>query len=206
MNKRISQERDPFTIKCAWKAKEKRKFLAKGRNKAKEKESSGSKIESKQKKKKNPYQDRKNTKENVQKSLWTRQCLNKHTKLSQARKKWKEIVACDTWSSPILDYQNLLHRWLPRPALKKTEKEKAEIPRIKFSTKDNFPNKSYWSMIAHVIFDLIGNDLQSQVMTYLWFRIRMKHLPVWDLYTLSDFLLFRLDPVFLLKAHLETKC
>ena len=125
MNKRISQERDPFTIKCAWKAKEKRKFLAKGRNKAKEKESSGSKIESKQKKKKNPYQDRKNTKENVQKSLWTRQCLNKHTKLSQARKKWKEIVACDTWSSPILDYQNLLHRWLPRPALKKTEKEKS---------------------------------------------------------------------------------
>ena len=49
-------------------------------------------------------------------------------------------------------------------------------------------------------------DLQSQVMTYLWFEIRMKHLPVWDLYTLSNFLLFQLDPMFLLNAHLETKC
>ena len=47
----------------------------------------------------------------------------------------------------------------------------------------NFPQKkqtipkkkSYWSMITHVIFDLIGNDLQNQVMTYLWFRIRIKH-------------------------------
>ena len=33
-------------------------------------------------------------------------------------------------------------------------------------------------MIARVIFDLIGNDLQSQVMTYVWFRIRMKQLHV----------------------------
>jgi len=61
-------------------------------------------------------------------------------------------------------------------------------------------------MIAHVIFDLIGNDLQSQVMTYLRFRIRMKHLHVWDLYTLSGFPLFKLDPVFLLNDRLETKC
>jgi len=30
----------------------------------------------------------------------------------------------------------------------------------------------------HVIVDLIGNDLQSQIMTYLWFGIRMKHLHV----------------------------
>ena len=49
-------------------------------------------------------------------------------------------------------------------------------------------------MIMHVIFDLIGNDLQSQVMTYLWFGIRMKHLPVWDLYTLSGFPLFSIGP------------
>ena len=60
-------------------------------------------------------------------------------------------------------------------------------------------------MITHVIFDFIGNDLQNQVMTYLWFRIRVKHLPVWDLYTLSDFLLFQLDPVFLLNDRIEAK-
>jgi len=60
-------------------------------------------------------------------------------------------------------------------------------------------------MITHVIFDLIGDDLQNQVMTYQWFEIRMKHLPVWDWYTLSDFLLFLLDPVFPLDDRLETK-
>ena len=60
-------------------------------------------------------------------------------------------------------------------------------------------------MITHVIFDLIGNDLQNQVMTYLWFEIRIKHLPVQGLYTLSDFLLFQLDPVFPLNGHLEMK-
>jgi hypothetical protein len=61
-------------------------------------------------------------------------------------------------------------------------------------------------MITHVIFDLIGNNLQSQVMTYLWFGIRMKHLPVRDWYTLSGFLLFLSNPVFPLNGHLETKC
>ena len=53
-------------------------------------------------------------------------------------------------------------------------------------------------MITHVIFDLIGNNLQSQVVTYLWFGIRMKHLPVRDWYTLSDFLLF-----FVRKAYVD---
>jgi len=49
-------------------------------------------------------------------------------------------------------------------------------------------------MIMHISFDLIGNDLQSQVMTHLWFGIRMKHLSVWDLYTLSSFPLFSIVP------------
>jgi len=31
-------------------------------------------------------------------------------------------------------------------------------------------------MITHVVFDLIGNDMKNQVMTYLWFGIRMKTL------------------------------
>jgi len=70
--------------------------LVKDRKKAKEKESSWSKIERKQKKKKIPDRDQKKTKENIQKGLWTRQCLNKHTGLSQARKKRKKAMACDT--------------------------------------------------------------------------------------------------------------
>jgi len=49
-------------------------------------------------------------------------------------------------------------------------------------------------MIKYVISDLIGNELQSQIMTYLWFEIRMKHLLVCGLYTLSDFLLFSVGP------------
>ena len=47
---------------------------------------------------------------------------------------------------------------------KKTEKEKAKTPKSQSS--------------HHIIFDLIGNDLQSQIMTCLWFGIRMKHLPM----------------------------
>ena len=77
---------------------------------------------------------------------------------------------------------------------------KAEKP-IK---KTHSQGKSYWSMITHVIFDLIGNNLQSQVMTYLWFGIRIKHLPVRDWYTLSGFLLFLSNPVFPLNVGLET--
>ena len=89
----------------------------------------------------------------------------------------------------------------------KTEKKKARKLKAKFPTKrTHSQEKSYWSMIAHVIFDLIGNYLQSQVMAYLWFGIRMKHLPVRDWYTLSEFLLFLLNPVFPLNAHLEAKC
>ena len=60
-------------------------------------------------------------------------------------------------------------------------------------------------MIMHVIFVLIGNDLQNQFMTYPWFEIRIKHLPVWGLCTLSDFFLFLLDPVFPPNDHLWVK-
>ena len=85
---------------------------------------------------------------------------------------------------------------------KKPKNSKAENP----TKRTRFQGKSYWSMITHVIFDLIGNNLQNQVMTYLWFGIRMKHLPVWDWYTLSDFLLSLLDPVFPLNGRLAMKC
>ena len=61
---------------------------------------------------------------------------------------------------------------------KKQERKKPKCPKPNFPPNTPFPKKSYSSMIVHVIFDLIGNDLQSQVMTYLWFGIRMKHFPV----------------------------
>jgi len=53
-------------------------------------------------------------------------------------------------------------------------------------------------MIMYIIYDLMGNDLESQSMIYLWFGIKMKHLPVWDLIHLEQFSSIRLDPVFLL--------
>ena len=59
--------------------------------------------------------------------------------------------------------------------------------------------KSYWSMmIARIIFDLMGNDLQSQTTTCLWFGIKMKHLHVWDFIHLERFSSICLDPLFLL--------
>jgi len=56
-------------------------------------------------------------------------------------------------------------------------------------------------MIAHIIFDLMGNDLESPSMTYLWVGIKMKHLPVWDFIHLERFSSIRLDPVFLLMFY-----
>ena len=93
-------------------------------------------------------------------------------------------------------------RTKPKQKRKKAKKHtKAEKP----TKRTHSQGKPYWSMITHVIFDLIGDNLQSQVMTYLWFEIRMKHWPVRDWYTLSDFLLFSSNPVFPLNGHLETK-
>ena len=53
-------------------------------------------------------------------------------------------------------------------------------------------------MIMHVIFDLMGNNLESQFMTYMWFGIKMKHLHVQDFIHLQRFSSIGLDPVFLL--------
>ena len=184
------------------------------------KESPRSKIRRKQRKKKVPGQRSEETQkkkessrskikreQKIQKGVWTRQCMNKHAGLSQARKKRKEAMAYDTWGGPLLDYQP--KSFVP-VTLSPYAKQKQKRKRPKYQSqvsppKTPLPKKSCWSMIARVIFGLIGNDLQSQVMTYLWFRIRIKHLPVWDLYTLSDFLLFQLDPVFPLNDRLETK-
>ena len=66
------------------------------------------------------------------------------------------------------------------PKRKGNKKERLEHPKAKFPTKIQLPKTSCWSMITHIIFDLMGNDLQSQIMTCLWFGVRMKHLPVWD--------------------------
>ena len=51
-------------------------------------------------------------------------------------------------------------------------------------------------IIMHIIFDLMGNDLQNQFMTYLLFEIKMKHLPVWNFIHLEWFSSIRLGQVF----------
>ena len=143
----------------------------------------------------------------MQKGLLTRQYLN-NTELSPNEQKRRKGNHDLKWSSPF----NCQPKSCALATFSPRTKQKQKRKRQKHS-KPNFPKKqtipkkkSYWSMITHVIFDLIGNNLQSQVMTYLWFGIRMKHLPVRDWYTLSDFLLFLLNPVFPLNGHLETKC
>jgi len=111
------------------------------------------------------------------------------------------------WSSPFDCQPKSCASAIFSPHTKQEQKKKkAKTLRTKFPTKNTIPKKrSYWSMITHVIFDLKGNDLQNHVMTYLWFGIRIKHLPIWGLYTLSDLLLFQLDPVFPLNGRLEMK-
>ena len=80
----------------------------------------------------------------------------------------------------------------------KQKGERPEQPKPNFLPKSN-PIKSYWSMmIAHIIYDLMGNDLQSQSTTYLWFGIKMKHWPMWDFIHLEQFFSIQLGPVFLL--------
>ena len=86
------------------------------------------------------------------------------------------------------------------PALLLTHKKggKTKATKTKFPAKFGL-RKSYWSMmIMHIIFDLMGNDLQNQFMTYLWFGIKMKHLHVWSFIHLVRFSSIRLDRVFLL--------
>ena len=157
--------------------------------------------------KKIPDQGSEENRRNMQKGLWTRQYLN-NTELSPSKqekeRKPRPKVVFSLWlPTKILCVGDLF-----ASRKTKTEKEKGQKhTKAKKPTKrTHSQGKPYWPMITHVIFDLIGNNLQSQVMTYLWFGIRMKHLPVRDWYTLSGFLLFLLNPVFPLNGHLETKC
>ena len=143
-------------------------------------------------------------------NIWTIQnChqMNKKGRKGNHDLKWSSPFDCQPKSCALATFS-------PRTKQKKQKKKKpgkskaknTQKPKEETTKRTHSQGKSYWSMITHVIFDLIGNDLQNQVMTYLWFGIRMKHLPVRDWYTLSDFLLFLSNPVFPLNGHLETKC
>jgi len=91
----------------------------------------------------------------------------------------------------------LSHTKEKRKGSKKGEKAKTTKAKISYQKSDLI--KSYWSMmIMHIIFDLMGNDLQSQSMTHQWFGIKMKYFPVWDFIHLERFSSIRLDPVILL--------
>jgi len=110
--------------------------------------------------------------------------------------------------SPVLVTNQIFVSALVPQRTKEKRKQKGERPgqpKPNFQTKSNLI-KSYWSMmIAHIIFDLMGNDLQSQSMTYLWFAFKTKHLLVWDFIHLERFSSIRLDPMFS-NALLEMKC
>ena len=128
--------------------KGKRKFPIKDRKKTKkEKKVSDQRLEEKQKKKRRfPIKDRKRTKENIQKGLQTRKYLN-NTELSQANKKRKETT---TWSGllSLITNQNLVCRWLFRPALNKNKKGKGPNTQSQISHQEHYSQKSHidpWS-------------------------------------------------------------
>ena len=159
----------------------------------------------KEKERKFPIKDQKKSEETSRKvfgpdNVWTIQ------KCHQVNEKKKENHD-PKWPSPFDCQPKSCASVTCSPRTKQKQKRKRpKILKAKIPTKKNPKKKSYWSMITHVIFDLIGNDFQNQVITCLWFEIRMKHLPVWGWYTLIDFLLFLLDPVLPLNGHLEMKC
>ena len=219
--RKISNQRKKegkFPIKQKAKKKKERRKISNQRKKERKGNSqskSGRKKKEKKEKKKEkeegkkaPDQGSKEIRRNVQKGLWTGQYLY-NTELSPNEQKKRERKP---WSEsgllPLITNQNPLCRWLVRLAQNKSRKGKGQkhTKAEKPTKRTHSQGKSYWSMITHVIFDLIGNNLQSQVMTYLCFGIRIKHLPVRDWYTLSGFLLFLSNPVFPLNGHLETKC
>jgi len=85
----------------------------------------------------------------------------------------------------------------PNQRKKEIEKGKARISKAKFPTKIP-PHKTLLIHDDCAYYDLMGNDLQSQFMTCLWYRIKMKHLPMLDFIHLKQFSPIWLDPVFLL--------
>ena len=198
-----------FTINLALRRKQKRKELPNQKSGRKQKEkipqSKNGRKQKHKKGKKIPDQGSEENRRNMQKGILTRRCLNnadlsprKHKKKGNHDLKWSSLFDCQPKSCASVTCS-------PRPK-QKIEKEKAKNIQSQNPTKTPFPRKSPTDPWSHVVFDLIGNNLQNQVIAYLWFGIRMKHLPVWDWYTLSDFLLFLLNPVFPLNGHLETKC
>jgi len=87
----------------------------------------------------------------------------------------------------------------------KKEKE-TKASKAKISYRSNL-KKTYWSMmIICIILDLMGNDLQNQFTTYLWFGIDMKHLPVWSFIHLWAVFLYLIESSVSSNASLKTKC
>jgi len=138
--------------------------------------------------------------------LWTKQCLNNVQNCWKRKYKRRAIVTwlkpggCVQWSPALVTNQIFVSALVPCRTKEKRKhtRERPEQPKPNFLPKSNLI-KSYWSMmIVHIIFHLMENDLQSQSMTYLWFGIKMKHLPVWNFIHLEQFSSIQLDPVFLL--------
>ena len=76
------------------------------------------------------------------------------------------------------------HSWL---AISHPTWTKRKRPKHPASSQKTLPSrKSYWFVIVCLIFDSIGSRVQNRVMVQLWFGNRIKHLPVWVLYTMSD--------------------
>jgi len=88
---------------------------------------------------------------------------------------------------------------------KTKKKKKTKATNAKISYKSNL-EKTYWSMmIMRIILDLMGNDFKINL-TYLWFGIEMKHLPVWSFIHLWVVFLYSVEFSVSSNALLEMKC
>ena len=118
------------------------------------------------KRKKFPIKDRKKIKEIYRKvfgpdNIWTIQNCHqsKHRKKGNHDLKWSSPFDCQPKSCASVTFS-------PRTKQKKKRK-RPKHTKPNFPPKTPFSKKSYWSVITHVIFDSIGNDLQNQTYVVL---------------------------------------
>ena len=101
-----------------------------------------------------------------------------YREINNSAKKNRRHGECAKWSPALVTNQIFVCALVPRRTKEKGKQkgERPEQPKPNFLPKSNLIKSNWSMMIVHIIFDLMGNDLQNQFMTYLWFGIKTKTL------------------------------
>ena len=157
------------------------------RKKKEKKERDENKEKNRRKEKRIPDQRSKGSKKGKEVILdqWKKENGRSSDQINFRQGKWLPAKENPFFVSPPfrLPFKVVLDWRYPHPTWTKRKRPKHPAS----SPKTPPSRKSYWSVIVRLIFDLIGNHVQNRVMVQLWFGNRIKHLPVWVLYTMSDF-------------------